>query len=231
MTQVDIEEMGPIDYIVLEWPGRQPKGDGRSTDHRSRRPRDHPRARRRADGQGRRRHRRGDRLRRGRGGRRASRSSPAPRAGCSRGGPRGGGRGARARDLRGRARLGEPAGRRPSRSRCGSPAASSWPAAGSRSRPCSPRSRPPRPRPRPSAELGVSTMPGLLRGVARTAAIAGTATAVSNRVSRRQANRWAQQGQDPNAQQAPPPQQQVVYAEPRAGGRSDRAAQEARRAA
>ncbi len=27
MTQVDIEEMGPIDYIVLEWPGRQPKGD------------------------------------------------------------------------------------------------------------------------------------------------------------------------------------------------------------
>ncbi|MFJ4617150.1 SHOCT domain-containing protein [Streptomyces sp. NPDC088812] len=36
-------------------------------------------------------------------------------------------------------------------------------------------------------------MPGLLRGVARTAAIAGTATAVSNRVSRRQAGRWAQQ--------------------------------------
>ena len=38
----------------------------------------------------------------------------------------------------------------------------------------------------------------LLRGVARTAVIAGTATAVSNRVSRRQANRWAgdeQQGQ------------------------------------
>src|SRR3954452_19857776 len=33
-------------------------------------------------------------------------------------------------------------------------------------------------------------MPGLLRGVARTAAIAGTATAVSNRVSRRQAQRW-----------------------------------------
>jgi membrane protease subunit (stomatin/prohibitin family) len=36
-------------------------------------------------------------------------------------------------------------------------------------------------------------MPGLLRGMARTAAIAGTATAVSNRVSRRQASRWAQQ--------------------------------------
>jgi hypothetical protein len=37
-------------------------------------------------------------------------------------------------------------------------------------------------------------MPGLLRGVARTAAIAGTATAVSNRVSQRQAERWAEQG-------------------------------------
>lgn len=36
-------------------------------------------------------------------------------------------------------------------------------------------------------------MPGLIRGVARTAAIAGTATAVSNRVSRRQAARWAEQ--------------------------------------
>ena len=36
---------------------------------------------------------------------------------------------------------------------------------------------------------------GLLRGVARTAAIAGTATAVSNRVSRRQAGRWAAQEQ------------------------------------
>jgi hypothetical protein len=36
-------------------------------------------------------------------------------------------------------------------------------------------------------------MPGLLRGLARTAAVAGTATAVSNRVSRRQANRWSQQ--------------------------------------
>jgi Short C-terminal domain len=51
-------------------------------------------------------------------------------------------------------------------------------------------------------------MPGLLRGVARTAVIAGTATAVSNRVSRRQANRWA--SQDANAHQdyyaQPPPQ-------------------------
>ncbi|MFJ6551345.1 SHOCT domain-containing protein [Streptomyces luteogriseus] len=49
-------------------------------------------------------------------------------------------------------------------------------------------------------------MPGLLRGVARTAVVAGTATAVSNRVSRRQQGRWAaQQGhQEPAAQPAPP---------------------------
>jgi Short C-terminal domain len=49
-------------------------------------------------------------------------------------------------------------------------------------------------------------MPGLLRGMARTAVVAGTATAVSNRVSRRQARRWG--AQDPYGQ----PQQQ--YAEP-----------------
>jgi Short C-terminal domain len=51
-------------------------------------------------------------------------------------------------------------------------------------------------------------MPGLLRGVARTAVIAGTATSVSNRVSRRQASRWAEQDyeqQQAYAQQAPPP--------------------------
>ena len=44
-------------------------------------------------------------------------------------------------------------------------------------------------------------MPGLLRGVARTAVIAGTATSVSNRVSRRQAERWNQE----EAAQAVPP--------------------------
>jgi hypothetical protein len=44
-------------------------------------------------------------------------------------------------------------------------------------------------------------MPGLLRGVARTAVVAGTATAVSNRVSRRQANRWASQEEQQYAQQ------------------------------
>jgi len=48
-------------------------------------------------------------------------------------------------------------------------------------------------------------MPGLIRGVARTAAIAGTATAVSNRVSRRQAGKWAEQEQQQAYEQAPPP--------------------------
>jgi hypothetical protein len=52
-------------------------------------------------------------------------------------------------------------------------------------------------------------MPGLLRGVARTAVVAGTATAVSNRVSRRQAARWSQQDQygydEPAYEQPPPP--------------------------
>jgi hypothetical protein len=43
-------------------------------------------------------------------------------------------------------------------------------------------------------------MPRLLRTVGRTAVIAGTATTVSNRVSRRQANKWGQQ----EAAQAPP---------------------------
>ncbi len=46
-------------------------------------------------------------------------------------------------------------------------------------------------------------MPGLLRGVARTAVIAGTATSVSNRVSRRQGQRWAQQEEQQAPQQAP----------------------------
>lgn len=45
---------------------------------------------------------------------------------------------------------------------------------------------------------------GLLRGVARVAVISGTATAVSNRVSRRQGDRWAAEEQ----------QQQQQYAEP-----------------
>jgi Short C-terminal domain len=64
---------------------------------------------------------------------------------------------------------------------------------------------------------------GLLGGIARTAVVAGTATAVSNRVSRRQGNRWAEKDQQQaeaeayeqqqaNAQQAPP--QQQAYAPP-----------------
>jgi Short C-terminal domain len=53
-------------------------------------------------------------------------------------------------------------------------------------------------------------MPGLLRGMARTAVVAGTATAVSNRVSRRQAQRWGAQEEAQYAQE-PPPQQ---YAPP-----------------
>jgi hypothetical protein len=44
---------------------------------------------------------------------------------------------------------------------------------------------------------------GLIRGIARTAAVAGTATAVSNRVSRRQGRRWDAH----SANQAPPPAQ------------------------
>jgi hypothetical protein len=57
-------------------------------------------------------------------------------------------------------------------------------------------------------------MPGLIRGVARTAAIAGTASAVSGRVQRRQASRFAEQDAQTAAQRqaayeqqvAPPPQ-------------------------
>ena len=47
-------------------------------------------------------------------------------------------------------------------------------------------------------------MPGLLRGVARTAVAAGTWTAVSNRVARHQYNKWSDQ--DAQAQYAQQPQ-------------------------
>jgi hypothetical protein len=53
---------------------------------------------------------------------------------------------------------------------------------------------------------------GLIGGMARTAVVAGTATAVSNRVSRRQAGRWAQQEAPPQQQSAPP-----AYEEPAQG--------------
>jgi len=47
----------------------------------------------------------------------------------------------------------------------------------------------------------------LVRGVARTAVVAGTATAVSGRVRRRQNNKWAAQEQAQYEQEvaAPPP--------------------------
>ena len=47
---------------------------------------------------------------------------------------------------------------------------------------------------------------GLLRMAARTAVVAGTATAVSGRVQRRQAARYEQEDDEQYAQQAPPPQ-------------------------
>ena len=59
-------------------------------------------------------------------------------------------------------------------------------------------------------------MPGLLRGVARTAVVAGTATAVSNRVSRRQANRWSQQGTVPYASEPEPAYEPAPAAAPAA---------------
>jgi Short C-terminal domain len=62
-------------------------------------------------------------------------------------------------------------------------------------------------------------MPGLLRGVARTAVVAGTATAVSGRVQRRQASRYAEKDAQIYAQQdaayaAQMQQQQPQYAPP-----------------
>jgi hypothetical protein len=71
-------------------------------------------------------------------------------------------------------------------------------------------------------------MPGLLRGIARTAVVAGTATAVSGRVQRRQAEKFADrdanivaQRQDAyNAQQGyddqPPQQEQAAPPPPAA---------------
>ena len=62
-------------------------------------------------------------------------------------------------------------------------------------------------------------MPGLLRGVARTAVIAGTATSVSNRVSKRQGERWAQQ-EEAQQQQQMPPRRHPHPPRPAAGGGS-----------
>lgn len=65
-------------------------------------------------------------------------------------------------------------------------------------------------------------MPGLLRGVARTAVVAGTATAVSGRVQRRQAEKFADRDaqimsdrqQAYEQQAAPPPQAPAAAAPP-----------------
>ena len=53
---------------------------------------------------------------------------------------------------------------------------------------------------------------GLLGGIARTAVASGTWTAVSNRVSRGQANRWAEQDQQQYYQQGAAYQQPVAPA-------------------
>ena len=58
----------------------------------------------------------------------------------------------------------------------------------------------------------------LLRGMARTAVIAGTATHVSNNVSRRQGERWQRKEEEQYAQQQqnaqPPPQAAAPEADP-----------------
>ncbi len=59
-------------------------------------------------------------------------------------------------------------------------------------------------------------MPGLLRGIARTAVAAGTFTAVSNRVSRRQQNRWARQDEQQYYEQQGRAQAQAAPATPAA---------------
>lgn len=56
-------------------------------------------------------------------------------------------------------------------------------------------------------------MPGLLRGVARTAVVAGTATAVSGRVQRRQAEKFADRDANIYAQREQAYEQQV-YQQP-----------------
>jgi len=56
-------------------------------------------------------------------------------------------------------------------------------------------------------------MPGLLRGMARTAVIAGTATSVSNRVSKRQGERWAAQEEQAAVQAQAAPAQMAAPAQ------------------
>jgi hypothetical protein len=58
--------------------------------------------------------------------------------------------------------------------------------------------------------------------VARTAAIAGTATAVSNRVSRRQASKWAEQGATQPGYMQPTAPQPAAAPPPAAPGPEDK---------
>lgn len=62
---------------------------------------------------------------------------------------------------------------------------------------------------------------GLIGGIARTAVVAGTATAVSNRVALRQQERWAEQGRLPAAYQAPSEGQDQPESVPAAGAQPD----------
>lgn len=64
-------------------------------------------------------------------------------------------------------------------------------------------------------------MPGLLRGVARTAVVAGTATAVSGRVQRRQAEKYAQRDANIYAEREQAYQEQTAPAEAAAAAPAD----------
>jgi Short C-terminal domain len=64
-------------------------------------------------------------------------------------------------------------------------------------------------------------MPGLLRGVARTAVVAGTASAVSGRVQRRQAEKFADRDAEIAAQREQAYQQQYAPPEPVAAPAGD----------
>ena len=57
-------------------------------------------------------------------------------------------------------------------------------------------------------------MPGLLRGIARTAVVAGTASAVNGRVQRRQAEKFAERDAQIVAQQNAAYQEQVAAQAP-----------------
>jgi hypothetical protein len=63
-------------------------------------------------------------------------------------------------------------------------------------------------------------MPGLMRGMARTAAVVGTATATRGAVNRRQANKnaqaYAQAAESVSTTQSPPPQEVQYVAAPAA---------------